>query len=100
MKECLHPLLTVLSPAFCSQELLVADIQFHNAEDMEYRAPVGKRPVASEPVWQQSCRMQVSLWDSHKASQELDQHQGLPKVHSSVCGALPVLGKAEGTERH
>lgn len=42
------PLLTALSPEFCSQELLVLDIQFHSAEDMEYRAPVGKRPAASE----------------------------------------------------
>lgn len=51
-------------------------------------------------LWQQSCRMEVSLWDSSKPSHDLDEHQGLPKVHSSVCAALPVLGGAEGTERH
>lgn len=48
MEGCLHPLLTARSPGFCSQELLVLDIQFHSAEDMEYRAAVGKRPAASE----------------------------------------------------
>lgn len=39
-----------VKPRICSQELLVLDIQFHNREEQEFRATVGKGPAAPEPA--------------------------------------------------
>lgn len=50
VKGCLRLPPAGLSPGFCSQELLVLDIQFHNGEEQESRATVGKRPAAPEPA--------------------------------------------------
>lgn len=37
--------------------------------------------------------MQVSLWDSNKPSQELDQHQGLPKPTAMCVLHCPCWGE-------